>query len=137
VSPCSALTQSEAAAITGDANIAQVSGNGGAASNQCLYLDTSSTTINSAEITVLQAQPSVSSQVLQQDLSDAAKGSSGTFQPVSGIGDSAFSETGTTEAGLVFARGSTVVAIVASSGRSTADMLTSIEQAATALASSL
>jgi hypothetical protein len=137
IAPCAALTRSDAASITGDTAVARITSGATVSSNQCLYIDINSATITSAEITIEQSPGAVDAQTMQNALATAARVSNGTYQSVSGIGDAAYSELGASEAGLIFAKGSTLFAIVASGAGSNSALLSAIEQYATTLAGRL
>jgi len=125
---CSALTQSSAATITGDSTISKVTGS----STFCMYSDVTGSSGAGAMID-MEANNGISASVLQAALAAEATGGSSQYQPVSGIGDAAWSElqTAGNGAGLVFAKGGTVMIIVAESATMNgSQVLSSIEQVA-------
>ena len=126
---CTALSQADAASITGDQSVAAQSSET-AGLDICIYLDVSSGSGSGSEVAVLvEPAPGLSAAIIQAALASEAKNGSNSYQPVSGIGDVAYAETSTNEGDLAFVKGNTLVVLIASSpNKSGADLLSAIEQ---------
>ena len=130
---CTALSQSDAANLTGDSGVQSLSGGSSqtAGASTCIYADLASANgAGNGVVIVIEPVPgAVSAQVLQAALAAQAKGGgSGTYQQETGIGDAAYSSTQDHQGDLVFAKGGTLVVIaVTASGKSGADILSSIK----------
>ena len=139
---CTALSQSDAATLTGDSSVASVSSGGAgiAGAGTCIYADvTSSSGAGNGAVIVVEPVPGVvSAQVLQAALAAQAKNGNSNFQTVSGLGDAAYSETTDHNGSLVFAKGSTLVVIsVTSNTKSGTDLLSAIQSIASNIAGQL
>ena len=139
---CTAVSQSDAATLTGDPNVQSLSGGSAqsAGASTCIYADLGSANGggNGAVIVVEPVPGAVSAQVLQAALAAQAKGGGGNYQQESGIGDAAYSSTQDHQGDLVFAKGGTLVVIaVTASGKSGTDILSAIKSLASNIVSQL
>ncbi len=127
-SACSLVTPSDAASITGESDLTQSAPAGTAV---CIYTKPGQPVAAGNGLYVaIYPVPVVSSQTLQSLLRERITGT-GDFRSISGVGDSAYEQTSTGGAGLVFAKGRQVVIIGATSGTKTGnDMLSPIESVA-------
>ena len=132
---CTALTQADAATITGDTTISKLTGSG----TLCMYSDVTGASGAGALIDI-ETDNGISTAFLQGALAAEATGGSSDYQTVSGIGDAAWAElqSAGNGAGLVFAKGDSVVIIVAESATmSGSDVLSAVEQVARTIAGEL
>ena len=127
---CDLLTQSQAAQLTGDAHVATITAadQTNATTSLCSYADNGTGSTGSAASLLVERVPSsVSQQELQAALSQASH-NSGQTQPLSGVGDAGYTEASEHNAGLVFAKGTTIVVLGTNSQtRSGADMLNDVK----------
>ena len=139
---CTALTQSDAATLTGDSGVTNLSAGStqAAGASTCIYADlsNSSGSGNGVVVVVEPVPGAVSAQILQAALAAQAKNGTNNYQQESGIGDAAYSETQAHEGDLVFAKGSTLVVIVVnSSTKSGSDILSAIKSLASNIVAQL
>lgn len=129
------LTQSIAAQISGDPNVAQLSQ--ACSPNVCIYVDTTSPGGGGASIFV-ETLPSGVSQTLVQQAIQHAGGSGANVQQISGVGDAAYKDVESNNVTIAFVKGNTLVALGASSrAGSGASLESGVESAAQQMANSL
>jgi hypothetical protein len=125
--------------VTGDAAVAQLTTASAGTPNttSCVYIDKAAG--GSSATIIMEAVPGgVSGSVLQAALAQSVRSGNAHASAVSGIGDSAFKEVTADSAGIVFAKGNTLVIIGASSStRTGATMEPDLEGVARQVASSV
>ena len=134
IAACTMVTQSQAATITGDSSIPVLVNT----SDLCDYSQSGGGHIV-AEVLVFE-EPASGDTSLSDIKSAIAShaGSSTSYQPVSGIGSSAYGETDTNGAAIGFVAGNTLVVIGAkASSKSGSSLLSAIEPVASTIAGQL
>ncbi len=134
IAACTMVTQSQAATITGDSSIPVLVNT----SDLCDYSQSGGGHIV-AEVLVFEEPASGDTSLSDIELAIASHaGSSTSYQPVSGIGSSAYGETEANSAGLGFVAGNTLVVIaVKASSRSGSSLLSAVEPVASTIAGQL
>jgi len=126
VAACTLMSQSDAATITGDSSMTNMSSSAGGTTGLCLYADVSS---GATAVAFTEPAPGVSTAIIEAALAQQAKNGSGNYQTVSGIGQAAYSETDANDAYLAFVQNNTLVVAGASSqSKSGSDLLNAVEQ---------
>jgi len=135
---CTAFSQSDASTITGDSGIAALGTNGGTTASgpgTCVYADETPSGAGNSAVVVIEPAGQVSAAIIQMALQQQEKNGSGNFQSISGIGDTAYSETDAHGAGIAFAKSNTLVVVAASSStKSGADVLSALQSVASRIA---
>jgi hypothetical protein len=133
---CTAISQSDAVALTGDPSIQNVSNGQAAGVEVCVYNDLRSSAAGAAVvIDVTPMSGTITAQTLQTAL---AQHTTNSPEPVSGIGAAAYVATAAHEADIVFNVGTTVVvATVTSNANPGSVLLTRLEAVARRIAGML